>query len=221
MNKYNTILFDLDGTVLDTSSGLLSAIDEMIFQCGFVNIAEEKKRYMIGPPIEQSLKVVYGLSDDGAAAAAAVFRKAYSEKYLLDANPYPGIIELLSSLKKVGWNVGIATYKRNDYAQLLMQETGVNDVCDFTLGSDGKNQTKSDIIQTCLKKLGCSLSEQCIMVGDTIHDYVGAVDANTSFIGVTYGFGFRTAEEIMNLGALAACSSTKEMETVFAHYFIC
>lgn len=219
MNKFNTVLFDLDGTVLDTAPGLMNAINETIAQCGFADIPEETKQTFIGPPIDRSFRNTYGLNDEETAAAAAVFRKAYSEKYLLDATPYPGIIELMHSLRRAGWKVGIATYKRNDYAQRLMQETGVNDACDFTLGSDGKKQTKADIIQICLKELGCNDPAKCIMVGDTIHDHTGAVNANTAFLGVTYGFGFRNAEEVMNLGALAACRSAEEMEAVFASVF--
>ena len=215
MKKYNTILFDLDGTVLDTAPGLLKSINETIAQCGFHDISEEQKRSMIGPPIDRSLKEIYQLSAEEAAASAAVFRKAYSKKYLLDATPYPGILELMEQLHNDGWKLGVATYKRNDYAQRLMQEIGINDLCDFTLGSDGKSQTKADIIQICLEELGCKNAEECIMVGDTIHDHVGAVNANTAFVGVTYGFGFQNCEEIMELGALAACDTAEELKSVF------
>lgn len=212
---YTTILFDLDGTVLDTSPGLLKSIDETIKQCGLHDIDESQKISMIGPPIDQSLKNIYSLSDIEAEKAAAVFRKVYSEKFILDAEHYPGIIELMHQLHEEGWKLGVATYKRNDYAQLLMQKMGINSICDFTLGSDGKKQTKADIIQICLKELGCENAEECIMVGDTIHDYEGAVDANTGFVGVTYGFGFHTCEEIMELGAMASCDTAEEMKIVF------
>ena len=221
MKRYDTILFDLDGTVLDTSSGILRSINEAIEQCGLPEISEEQKRSMIGPPIDRSFKEIYQMTDEQAAEAAAAFRAAYSEKYLMDAQPYPGILQLMHDLRENGWKVGVATYKRNDYAQRLMQETGINDLCHFTLGSDGKGQTKADIIQICLDQLGCDDPARCIMVGDTVHDLIGAQNAGTAFAGVTFGFGFRSREEIMAQGALAACTSASELQVEFDKLYDC
>ena len=211
MRQYDTILFDLDGTVLDTSSGILRSIDEAIMLCGLPEITPEQKRSMIGPPIDRSFKAIYGMTDEQAKEAAAAFRTAYSGKYLMDAQPYPGILELMEQLRRDGWKLGVATYKRNDYAQRLMQETGINDLCHFTLGSDGKDQTKADIIRICPEQLGCVDPARCIMVGDTVHDLTGAQNAGTAFAGVTFGFGFVSREEIMEQGALIACGSAMEL----------
>lgn len=211
--RYSTVLFDLDGTILDTSKGMLLAIDETISKCGLSEISQEQKRSMIGPPINWSLREIYRMTEEQVAEAAAIFRKAYSEKYLFEAAPYPGVKELLRGLRENGFKTGIATYKRNDYAQRLIEKMGVKSLCHFSLGSDGKSQTKADIIDLCLKALNC-IPESCIMVGDTIHDLTGVRDVGMAFVGVTYGFGFRTREEIESQGGIAASESAAELKTV-------
>lgn len=212
--RYHSVLFDLDGTVLDTSSGILKAVDGTIRQCGFPDIPWEQKRSMIGPPIQRSLQRIYGLTAEQTAEAASVFRQLYAEKYLMDAVPYPGIHELLRRLREDGWKVGIATYKRDDYAQRLMGEMGISALCDVALGSDGKQQTKADIIQICLRGMECPHPSACVMVGDTVHDWEGARNAGTAFVGVTYGFGFTSAKEVLNLSALGAADSVPDLKEI-------
>ena len=209
--SFNTVLFDLDGTLLDTSEGLFLSLDETVERFGLSLPTPAQKKSIIGPPIDQSLHRIWNLDDEHTAEAADFFRKTYSERYLFKAMPYPGIAELLSKLSEDGWRTGIATYKRNDYAQRLMAATGLAQLCRFSLGSDGRSQTKADIIRLCTDALGCPSPEYCIMVGDTTHDFLGAKKAGTAFIGVTYGFGFKTADEILCLGALAASANAQEL----------
>lgn len=213
--QYKVALFDLDGTLLDTSEGILCAVDEMVETCGLRKMTPEEKRSVIGPPVQKSVQRIYQLSEKESLEIASVFRKAYSEKYLMKAKPYEGIFGLLEFLRQNGWKTGIATYKRNDYAQLLMKEIGLLDLCDYALGSDGADQTKAQIIQCCLDKLG-GVAGNSIMVGDTMQDLIGAEQAGLDFIGITFGFGFRTCEEILANGAIAAAESAFQLQSVFA-----
>lgn len=176
--------------------------------CGLQEVSQEEKNSMIGPPIDQSFARIWGLSPEKTQQAAAAFRTLYAEKYLLEATPYPGVLTLLSRLRAAGWKVGVATYKRNDYAQRLMEKTGITGTCDFVLGSDGKKQTKADIIRICLRELHSS-PEQAVMVGDTLHDLVGAKDAGLSFLGICYGYGFKTEDEVLKSGARYAAASAE------------
>jgi phosphoglycolate phosphatase len=207
-------LFDLDGTLLDTSPGILHAVDEAARSLGLAPIGAEDRRSMIGPPIEQSFRRVCSLSAEEADRAAAVFRRSYAETYLLEAEPYPGIYEVLEKLRLLGWRTGVATYKRDSYARKLMKAKGITDRCDFCLGSV-EGQTKQEIIRRCIEALGGD-PEHTVMVGDTVHDAEGAKQAGCAFIGVTFGFGFRSKEEILAPGALAAADTAEELLAVFA-----
>ncbi len=209
--QYKAVLFDLDGTLLDTSPGILKAVDSTVEKLGFRALSLEEKKSMIGPPIEQSFRKIYRLSPEESDAAAAVFRKFYAEKYLMEANPYPGILDLLEWMRKENWKIGIATYKRNDYAQRLMLEKGILSLVDIALGSRSSSETKKDVIAACLSQLQ-EKPENTIMVGDTLHDYTGAKEAGCAFIGVTYGFGFQSEKELQNLQAIAMVASALELK---------
>lgn len=209
--KYTTVLFDLDGTLLDTSPGILKAVDATVQSLGFKELSLTQKRLMIGPPIEQSFQKVYCLSQEDASHAAAVFRKIYAEEYLMDATPYPGILDLLRWMKAERWKIGIATYKRNDYAQTLMFEKGILPLVDIALGSRNSTETKADVIRICLSALQTE-PRTTLMVGDTLHDYTGAVQAECSFIGVTYGFGFQDKKEIQNVQNAIWVNSASELK---------
>lgn len=211
---YRIALFDLDGTLMDTAPGILRAVDEAVRSLGLVPLSEADRRSVIGPPIEQSFRRIYDLSPEETAKAAALFRENYAERFLMEAEAYPGILPLLEHLRQSGWKTGVATYKRDDYAQRLMLEKGVTERCDFCLGSSA-GQTKNDIIRRCISELGGS-PECTVMVGDTVHDLEGSVQAGCAFLGVTYGFGFQSKEEILAGGALAAADSVEELRSIFS-----
>lgn len=210
--KYNTVLFDLDGTLLDTSFGILKAVDATIESLGFKKLSLTQKKLMIGPPIEQSFQKIYCLSKEEAAHAASVFREIYAEKYLMDAIPYPGILDLLRWMKAEKWKMGIATYKRNDYAQTLMMEKEILPLVNIALGARNSTETKADIIRTCLSTLQAE-PRTTLMVGDTLHDYIGAVQEGCSFIGVTYGFGFQDEKEIQKMKNVVWANSVLEIKS--------
>lgn len=212
MKQYKFFLFDLDGTVLNTEDGILKSIDSALNHLGLPPLSMDQKRSMIGPPIEYSFKKICGLSSECAAKAAAYFREIYPSKFLLEAQEYPGIIKLISTLKADGRKVAIATYKKDRYAQKLMEYFGLTKICDCCLGSDDEGTlTKSDIIKICLQKMGCSEPSEAVMVGDTVHDGIGARQAGIDFWGVSYGYGFQTCQQALDNGAVEAFDCVSKM----------
>lgn len=208
MQRYAYVLFDLDGTLLDTSAGLMKSIDYTIRTCGLPALDDERKRGFIGPPIQHSFKAAFDLNDRETAEAAEVFRTVYKETFLLEAYVYPGLDTLLNCLRRQGIRTAVATYKRNDYAQLLVEFFGITRLCDYVLGSDMEGRmSKADIINACLNALGCKNARQALYVGDTEHDAIGASICGMDFAAITFGFGFRTKEEAVGSGAVVALDS--------------
>ncbi|HHW36529.1 MAG TPA: HAD-IA family hydrolase [Bacillales bacterium] len=213
MKNYKVILFDLDGTLLDTSSGLLKSIDYTIAYHRLPDIPMIIKQSFIGPPINKSLQKTYDLSDTETEEITRTFRNVYKDRFLFEAVEYEGVIQLLEDLKATKrYKTGIATYKRNDYAQKLIDYFGITELCDCVLGSDGKEQTKADIIRTCLSKLSCEKYHEAVIVGDTVHDAKAAKECGIDFIGVTYGFGFKTKEEALENGAVIGVKTVQELK---------
>jgi len=188
---FEAVLFDVDGTVLDTSEGILLSVKETIEHFGYEMLPESELLKFIGPPIEWSFRDKLGLDEKGYTEAAAYFRDRYSNHNLLLAKPYEGIYELFDRLGAEGIPTAIATYKKQDYATKLLKHFGFDKYTDIIYGSDYEGKLrKSDIIELCIAELGVTDKKKVLMVGDSSHDAMGAQKAGTSFAAVSFGFGF-------------------------------
>lgn len=189
-NHIKTILFDLDGTLLDTSEGICHSVRYAIDQLQLPQPSEECLREFVGPPIQESLIRYGGLSKEEAQQGANVFRDFYKHQALFEASLYDGIIPALEQLRNMGFKIGVATYKREDYAIDILVHFGIAVLCDAIHGADNENRlTKADIIQMCCEELGGG-KDGTLLVGDTEHDARGAAMAGIKFGAVTWGFGF-------------------------------
>ena len=194
--KYNTVIFDLDGTLLDTTQGVLESAVYAAKSLGFDELPHETMLKFVGPPIQNSFKEYYGCDGAQAQKAADIFRSYYKEKALLKAVPYDGIYELCEKLRAMGLKLAVATYKREDYAITLLNHFGFDRYCVCMHGADNNNVLKkSDIVNLCVSETD-STPETSVLVGDTLHDALGAKQAGIDFIAVTYGFGFKKNGEI-------------------------
>lgn len=202
--KYKLAIFDLDGTLMDTSCGILMAVKDTIKKHKMPELTEKQIRTFIGPPIQWSFETQYDISKEEAQRMADTFRALYSTKHLLEAVPYPGIYDMLKALKKRGVKSAIATYKREDYALRLLKHYHFDDYTDTMFGGDNDGTLKKrDIIQKCIDTVDVKNLKEVVMVGDTLHDSNGAKELGVDFIGVTYGFGFH-GEDAKGIASMAA-----------------
>lgn len=193
--RWKCILFDLDGTLLDTSAGIQKSVEHTLRELALPALPTEVIRTFVGPPINRSLQKTFQLTDEQTQIATNVFRTLYKEKYLLEAAAYPGVMELLKKLREAGAKLGVATYKRDDYARQLLDYYGLSPLFDQIQGCDMESRwSKTDIIEMVLQRLGCMDKEQAVLVGDTVHDYTGAKECGIAFAAVGYGFGFSESE---------------------------
>ncbi|GAA6377208.1 HAD family hydrolase [Firmicutes bacterium i23-0019-B6] len=205
------VLFDLDGTLLDTTEGILESVKYTVNKLGFEELPYEKQLRFVGPPIQESFIKYYNCSSEQAQGAVEIFRDYYKNKALFKAVPYAGIYELFDLLKSLDVKMAVATYKREDYALKILEYFKFNQYCCSMHGGDNENKLKkSDIVNICLDELQCN-KKDCVLVGDTIHDAKGAADAQIPFIAVTYGFGFKTEEELKEYPCVGIAESPKEL----------
>lgn len=212
MRKCDAVIFDLDGTLLDTSEGIYRSVSYVMETLGLPPVSADIMRTFIGPPIQKSFARVYGMDKEEADKAAALFRDRYKEDDILLATPYEGIFDTINALNATGIRTAVATYKRQDYAEKILIHFGFDRICDAMCGSDAQGLlSKKDIIENAMRSVGVSERRRCVMVGDSDNDAAGAADIGVPFIGVTYGFGFAGKDDVDEFINIGAASSPKEI----------
>ena len=216
MIKYKMVIFDVDGTLLDTTEGVLDAVKYTIEKEGLPGLPEEVLKTFIGPPIQDSFRKAYQIEDKGyLQELAGIFRGRYKDFGLLKAYPYEGIYEVFDRLLAAGVKPAIATYKREDYARTIVRHFGFEKYTDIIFGADHENKLKKkDIICKCLEAYGGLPAKEAIMVGDTEHDAIAARQIGMDFLGVTYGFGFRTPKEVAEYSDITPAESAGKIRAV-------
>ena len=194
MNKrFELILFDLDGTVFDTAETILNSLKATVNNAGLRKLTQEEIDTYIGPPIIDSLHRYYPeLSDEEIDNLTKQYRKYYIDHELLNAKPFKHIPEVITTLKKNGYKIGLATYKLMKCVTPLFEHHNMTKYFDTLRGSiNEKGLTKTDIMRLAIEDCKVKDYEKVCMIGDTEHDLRGAINLNVYFIGVNYGAGFK------------------------------
>lgn len=212
MKKFDCVVFDVDGTLLDTTEGVLSAVQYTIDEFGFEPLPEKTLKTFIGPPIQNSFANAYGLEGEILQQIATVFRNRYKDVDLLKAVPYEGIYRVFENLCQNGILPAIATYKRQDYAETILKHFHFDRYTDVLYGADHDNKLKKkDIIERSLQACKITDYSRAVMIGDSSHDAIGAAEIGIKFIGVTYGFEFQTKKDVLQYPAVGAANTPLEI----------
>lgn len=194
--KIKNVIFDLDGTLLDTSIGILESVRHTIGVLEMQEPSEEVLRSFIGPPLRVSFTEKCGCSQEQAEEAVKIFRKHYQNGAVLHAEQYRGIAELCTELQRRGIKMGVATNKPDRFAAALIRHFDLDTYCRSVFGADEIGSlTKTELIRLCMKDMDAYGSDT-VLIGDTDNDAAGAERAGVRFLAVTYGFGFRPGETI-------------------------
>jgi phosphoglycolate phosphatase len=188
----SVILFDLDGTLLDTSPGIFETANHTMEQLGFHALPVAQLRKFVGPPLPACFRVACGLEERLIPSACAIYRKRYAAHGgMFKALHYPGMEELLRTLVGMGVTLGVATLKLESLAHEVLGHFGMDSYFATISGAD-ENGTldKAGIIEVALERLKVESKADVLMVGDTPHDLEGARKAGVGFVGVYWGFGF-------------------------------
>lgn len=191
MKQYKYLLFDLDGTITDSESGITRCVEYALNHFGIqVNDLRELSPF-IGPPLMDSFKDFYNFTDEQATIAVAKYRERYAVKGILENELYPGIKELLAQARQNGKTVILATSKPEIFARRILDYFELNSYFSFVTGSglDGSLHTKTDVINYILEENDITDRDSVVMIGDRKHDIIGAKNTGIDSIGVLYGFG--------------------------------
>jgi len=196
-----SVLLDLDGTLIDSSPGILASCLAALRALGHEPDATLDIRRTIGPPLEDMMQILlqpYG--DDRVAQAVAAYRQHYGESGFLGSVPYPGIAKSLEAMKRSGLRIYLATSKRAIFASRILDHLKFTTYFDAIHGSvpGGELDHKPELLAHILSEHGLSPSRS-LMVGDRRHDISGAHAVGMRGLGVLWGYGSR--DELETAGA--------------------
>lgn len=211
--KYKTVIFDVDGTLFDTSGGIFNCINYVLTELGLETLQNSVLRKFVGPPVDLSFQKICGMNAALAEKAAALYRKYYVEQFVSQSVLYNGMLELLILLKENNIKTGIATMKTQPQADKLIDLFHLGQFFDCVAGVDLKHKLpKSGIIKNVLKAVGCANGAHAVMIGDTASDGEGARVAGVDFIGVTYGFGISGPDDVTDIPCSLLADTVQEIK---------
>ncbi len=189
---YNTVMFDLDGTIIDSAEGIMNSFAYTFERLGLPAVPREEMGVFRGPPLHYSFGTLCGLGEEGAECAVEIYREDYREKGMYEIKVYEGVEELLRGLKARVKRILLASSKYEPYALRIIENIGFSEYFDFVAGSlsGGERGTKAEVIEYALACTGAE-KESAVMVGDRIHDIAGARESGVDSIGVLWGYGSR------------------------------
>ncbi len=198
---YDTVLFDLDGTLTDPGLGITNSVAYALSKWGIkVNDRAELYKF-IGPPLLDAFSEYYGFSESDSELALKYYREYFSDKGLFENEVYEGVPEMLAELKRKGKRLIVATSKPEVFAKKILEHFFLDGYFDFIAGAtmDSSRSKKSDVIKYALKSCSIVDVSRVIMIGDREHDVLGAACFGIDSIGVLFGYGSR--EELQKAGA--------------------
>jgi len=188
--RLRAVLFDIDGTLLDTRDAWVAAFDAGLEAIRKTSISGSEAARWIGTPIEAIYAERCGLAGDELAKAVREFQRIEAESVREGMRAYPGVREALDSL--AAWELAAVTNKRRDTSIEALRVTGLLSLFALVLGGDSVPHKKPapDPILRAASALGVAPAE-CAVVGDTENDVLAGKAAGARTIGVTWGYGTR------------------------------
>ena len=197
----DAVLLDLDGTLADSRPGIEASLRFMLAEMGHDPQAAGDVTWAVGPPIGWSISTLLAkYNDTRAEDGLRIYRARYSEVGLYDCTAFPGIAEMLAALHATGRPLCLATSKRRDFAERVVEYLGFARFIPTVYGAlpGGGLDDKKDMLRELLGVEGYD-PKGTVMVGDRLHDIEAAKANNLRSIGVLWGYGGR--EELERVGA--------------------
>lgn len=194
--KFKYLIFDLDGTILDSHEGLCRSFQSALKSYGIEESIGNIKNHL-GPLLSETIVKVYGLSKEDGIEAMKLHRKRLMEKGIYECSVYEGIPEMLKTLKDYNVKLAIATNKPEEASVSQLKYFDLIKYFDVVVGNnwDENRGTKGEFIKMAMMEMKVNDISRVCMVGDRYNDIEGGKENGLSTIGLTYGYGSRAELE--------------------------
>jgi len=210
--RFTPVLFDLDGTIVDSAPGILASLTWTYEQLRMPVPPPAELLKWVGPPLLDSFRDLAKLDEDESRYALSIYREHYAEVGVFDATPYPGVLDVLRGIHDAGVPLSLATSKPESTARVILDHLGITSAFTEVTGAseDEVRSSKPDVVAEALRRLALHAElTRPVMVGDRIHDVEGAAEHDVPTIFVTWGYG-SPAE---SAGAIAIADTAEELRT--------
>lgn len=214
--RHATVIFDFDGTLVDSARGILAGISQALDFRG-ITPRVPLTSAIVGPPLLQTLALASGLKDkDTLARLASEFKRCYDQTGYRDTDPYPGVETALHALRDSGFPLLIVTNKRGVPTRLVLEHLGWTSLFDavYCLDEYPDYGDKSAVLSHLLRERALP-ADASPYVGDTAGDALAAAANGMPFLYAAWGYG-RDAQELSN--ALTCTTPSRMLETLMQNF---
>jgi phosphoglycolate phosphatase len=211
LQPYDAVLFDLDGTLIDSAPGIIDSLEETFRHFGWAIPPRSELMHYIGPPLIDSFRNRLGLDEADAWETLRVYRQEHRRDGAFDSEIFPGVVEILEQLQLARVPLAVATSKPESQAVRVLEHFELAEFFTVICGAseDESRSTKSDIVAQALiglRKAGHPTS-RAVMIGDRVYDVEGAAAHGLPAVIVEWGYG-SPAEAV---DAVATVHSTEQL----------
>jgi phosphoglycolate phosphatase len=199
LQEKNVLLFDLDGTLVDSAPDLALAVNKTLLDLGKAEFDQDTIHLWVGNGakvlIERALSgssiIDEALDTALVEDALAIFLMHYQQCLCVESTLYKDVKEGLFSLKATGFRLAIITNKPAEFIQPILNGLGIDNVFELLIGGNTLSERKPHPapLYYALEQLNVS-AEQCLMIGDSKNDILAAKAANIDSVGLTYGYNY-------------------------------
>lgn len=193
MAARGTLIFDLDGTLVDSAGDIAGSLDTLMQEQGLAPFGLEQGRKLIGHGIANLVKGALkqrGIADVDAKSPPLItrFTEIYGGRLTRLTRPYAGVMETLAVLMQQGWRMGICTNKRESFARQIVVDLALSPFITFTSGPDTFGVAKPDPRQLLDTAKAVDGGAPLVFVGDSEVDVETGKRAGCPVIAMTYGY---------------------------------
>lgn len=208
------ILFDLDGTIINSEEGITKCVQYALRAYGIDEPDRKKLLCFIGPPLDPVFREKYGMTEEEAWQAVEKYRERFDVEGIFECCLYDGVRDAIVRLKEKGYVLALASSKPETACRRILEHFSLTPYFDEVVGStlDGRISTKEEVLEELGRRMAdCQIGrDEMCLIGDTKYDAAGAKAFGIRCIGVSYGFG--TREELLDAGAEAVFDQMEEVE---------
>ena len=218
LNNKKLLIFDLDGTLIDSSGDLALAVNHTLKTLNLPTFTLDTIHHWVGNGAEILIKRALSgsstidttLKESYWREALKIFLDFYSKNLAVETVTYPNVLSTLETLKKRGYILAIVTNKPYPFVEPILKELGLTNLFEIILGGDSLEKKKPDpmpLLYVC-KKLNI-LPNESVMIGDSKNDILASKSANMDSIGVTYGYNY--GESIEHYKPTIVCNKFEDI----------